>query len=59
MTHTDRKEAFDLIQQLRGDLMEHDAITPADLTRSQAEPRSALHHRDAKPAPGHCAGCRH
>ena len=32
MTDADRKEAFDLIQQLRGNLMERDAITPADLT---------------------------
>ena len=32
MTDADRKDAFDLIQQLRGNLMERDAITPADLT---------------------------
>ena len=32
MTPADRRDAFDLIQQLRGNLMERDAITPADLT---------------------------
>ena len=32
MTDADRKDAFDLIQQLRGNLMARDAITPADLT---------------------------
>ena len=32
MTDADRKDAFDLIQQLRGELMLRDAITPADLT---------------------------
>ena len=60
MTHADRKEAFDLIQQLRGDLMERDAITPADLTPA-AQPHCSSRRRasDARPAPGHRAGCRH
>ena len=44
MTAADRKEAFDLIQQLRGNLMERDAITPADLT--PAASRTAV-----RPAP--------
>ena len=41
MSDTDRKEAFDLIQQLRGDLMERDAITPADLTPAAKPNRSS------------------
>ena len=32
MTDIDRRDAFDLIQQLRGNLLERDTITPADLT---------------------------
>ena len=31
MTPADRRDAFDLIQQLRGELMLRDTITPADL----------------------------
>ena len=54
MTDADRKEAFDLIQQLRGNLMERDTITPADLT-----PAARRTHRDAKPTPGHHAGRCH
>lgn len=34
MTDADRKDAFDLIQQLRGELMLRDKITPADLMPS-------------------------
>ena len=38
MTDADRKDAFDLIQQLRGNLMERDTITPADLTPAARRP---------------------
>ena len=54
MTDADRKDAFDLIQQLRGNLMHRDTITPADLT-----PAARRRIETPKPTPGHHAGCRH
>ena len=54
MTPADRRDAFDLIQQLRGNLMERDAITPADLT-----PAARRTHRNAVPTPAVILRRRH